>query len=253
MKSNTEWKYWGEHDPLFGVASWSGRAKDGPNPWNDSEFYLLGESDWADIRAHWERYGLRAGRCVEIGCGAGRLTRAMAPYFGAVDALDVSADMIRYAQRNIAHKNVSFHLVEHARIPLADHSVDAVLSTHVFQHFERRADAEAYFAEIARVLSPGGNMMIHLPLHAWPAGVGTLTRLAHAGNLLLARVRAGAKRAAIRRGFGARLMRFNSYDLDWLHGYLAGLGFCNVEIAIFTMRSNGAPHGFVLAGIPGGN
>ncbi len=41
MKTNIEWRLWGKRDPLYGVATWPGREKDGKHPWIDSEFDLL--------------------------------------------------------------------------------------------------------------------------------------------------------------------------------------------------------------------
>lgn len=70
LASNKEWKKWGEIDPLFGVASWQNKQRDGSNPWTDQEFYQLGDSDWKDFSRHWEMYGVSRESCLEIGCGA---------------------------------------------------------------------------------------------------------------------------------------------------------------------------------------
>ena len=49
MKSDKEWVLWGKADPFFAVSSWPGRERGGPNPWTDTDFYALGESDWDDF------------------------------------------------------------------------------------------------------------------------------------------------------------------------------------------------------------
>jgi 2-polyprenyl-3-methyl-5-hydroxy-6-metoxy-1,4-benzoquinol methylase len=59
-------------------------------PWTDKDFYQLGESDWKDFSRHWEMYGLSRESCLEIGCGAGRITMQLASYFKSVHAIDVS-------------------------------------------------------------------------------------------------------------------------------------------------------------------
>src|SRR5258708_2555315 len=97
LKSNTEWKQWGKDDPLWGVASWDGKQKGGASPWTDEEFYALGESDWQDFLRHWRQYGIDTRSCLEIGCGAGRITRQLAKSFDRVYGVDVSEDMIRRA------------------------------------------------------------------------------------------------------------------------------------------------------------
>ena len=55
-------------------------------------------------------------------------------------------------------------LSDGSRAPVADASSDAVFSVQVFQHFESHADAIGVFADILRLLRPGGTLMIHLPL-----------------------------------------------------------------------------------------
>ena len=75
MKSNIEWIKWGAKDPLFAVSSWHGKEKGGANPWTADEFYALGKSDFADFITCLNSFGYDRDHCVEIGCGAGRLTR----------------------------------------------------------------------------------------------------------------------------------------------------------------------------------
>jgi hypothetical protein len=119
MRSDIEWKEWGKVDPLFGVASLDGRSKRGPKPWTDEEFYAHGKACWQEYLPYWERYGLTRGLCVEIGCGAGRLTKVLAESFRSVHALDVSEDMIVKA-RTAVPTNVTFQLTTEPRIDLPD-------------------------------------------------------------------------------------------------------------------------------------
>ncbi len=99
-------------DPLFGVATWAGKEKDGSSPWTEEEFYALGESDWRDFVSHWQHYGVSKQSCMEIGCGAGRITKSLATYFDHVIAVDVSPDMIDCARRAIKSGNVEFSLID---------------------------------------------------------------------------------------------------------------------------------------------
>jgi ubiquinone/menaquinone biosynthesis C-methylase UbiE len=247
MKSNTEWKYWGKQDPLYGVAAWEGREIGGDNPWTEDDFYQLGVLDWEDFYSHWQRYGVKTGLCVEIGCGAGRLTRPLAEVFEQLAALDISPEMIAWAQSRVSGPHVSYYQVEDTAIPLPAASADAVFSTHVFQHFEERGDVAAYFGEIARVLKPGGSLMIHIPVHAWPAGAGGLSRSLYRARKYAQKIKAAIKRQLIRHGVRSSLMRMNSYEISWLYRLLQGLDFTDVEISVFVTRSNGHPHPFVMA------
>lgn len=81
LLSNQEWIAWGRLDPLYAVASLDERAQSGSLPWTEEQFYKLGASDWELFRSEWEQYGVRYGTCVEIGCGAGRLTTHIARFF----------------------------------------------------------------------------------------------------------------------------------------------------------------------------
>jgi SAM-dependent methyltransferase len=128
IASNREWKLWGEKDPLYGVASWEGRSKEGANPWTAADFYHIGEQDWRDFQTHWARYGLRTGTCVEIGSGAGRITKQLATSFERVVAVDVSEAMLDVARSNISASNVRFHVADGISLPAASGSVAAVSS-----------------------------------------------------------------------------------------------------------------------------
>ena len=57
MKSNIEWKKWGQVDPLYAVATWPGKQKGSEKPWTDDEFYALGASDWQDFHSKWQSFG----------------------------------------------------------------------------------------------------------------------------------------------------------------------------------------------------
>src|SRR2546430_10137557 len=90
LRSNAEWQWLGEHDPLWSVATWHGKEAGNATAWTAEAFLALGASDFADVRRHWDHYGRRQGRCVEIGCGAGRMTSQLCRTFSSVLALDVS-------------------------------------------------------------------------------------------------------------------------------------------------------------------
>ncbi len=239
--SNAEWRRWGDDDPFYGVASWSGRQRGGANPWTAEDFYALGRSDWADFRDRWSRYGINFGRVVEIGCGAGRLTKAMASDFASVVGVDVSEGMLSVARSHTPEANVDLRLGDGVTLPVESATADGVFSTHVFQHLDSLELARANFDEVARVLKPRGTMMVHLPIVLPPDGLPGL-RLA-----VRIRRRMGDLRATVQRRRGAPLMRGLQYPWDWLSRELSTLGFVDVELVMFAMRSNGGYHSCVLA------
>jgi ubiquinone/menaquinone biosynthesis C-methylase UbiE len=107
----------------------------------------------------------RGGVCVELGCGFGRMTEALAERFDRVLALDVSPAMLERARESVAAKNVEFRLVSGLRLePLDDGSADAVVCYLVLQHMPRKRIVLGLLREIGRVLRPGGEAYLQLPV-----------------------------------------------------------------------------------------
>jgi SAM-dependent methyltransferase len=244
--SNVEWKRWGEVDPLYGVATAVGRARGGPDPWTDEEFYERGRLHWERFLGEWRRYGLDVAQCLEIGCGAGRITAHLAQTFTTVHAVDVSAAMIAYAGARVTSANVLFHVTDGMTLPVENASVSAVFSTHVFQHFDSVAQATRYFVEVARVLAPGGTLMIHLPVHRW-ATLPRVFELAYRARKRAGDIRARLLRPLIARGWVRPLMRYLSYPVEYVFGTLPPLGLVDVEVVILAAQATSDLHPFVLA------
>jgi SAM-dependent methyltransferase len=239
--SNAEWRRWGSDDPFYGVAAWEGRDRGGPNPWTAVDFYALGESDWQDFRSRWVSYGVDFGRVVDVGCGAGRLTNAMLADFREVIGVDVSDGMLDVARSHITESNVEFRLGDGISLPVETSTMDGAFSAHVFQHFDSLGLARANFSEIARILKPGGTMMVHLPVVVPPQGLpGVLPALA-------AKQKLGDVRARLRRRRGTPFMRGLQYPWQWLLRELPPLGLLDIELRVFPTRSNGGYHPFILA------
>ncbi len=220
---------------LFSIAGDPARRERG---WTPEEFYASGSSDWADFERHWRHYapGIE-GVCVEIGCGAGRLTQALAGSFERVVALDVSEEMIAMARR-ASPENVEFHRVEGPEIPLAERSVDAVFSAHVLQHLETTAALRSYLEEARRTLRPGGSLMIHLTL---------TSRSRSRAWLAKEELRLRWSRRRLRRGGPHTAVRMRVYRAEDVFALLDRAGFAAVELRAFPTRSNGYLHHFFFA------
>lgn len=244
--SNIEWTAWAQKDPLYAVATCPERNKEGLVPWSDDAFYALGKADWQDFRTRWTQYGLDTDSCVEIGCGAGRMTAPMSETFGVVHAFDISEDMLEYARRKVPAKNVEFRRNTGADLPVFDCTISSVFSCHVFQHFDSLEVARYYFLEAHRVLCEGGTLMIHLPIYRWP-NPSRAYRWLHRWQSRISDFKAMLNRRLIRAGVFRPLMRVLPYPIDWLFQELPKIGFEGVEIAIIRLTRNGDPHPFVLA------
>jgi SAM-dependent methyltransferase len=140
-------------------------------------FFALGEV-FARALADPVLDGIPRGRALDLGCGLGRITRALAKRFEEVVAIDVSTEMVRRAEElHPADElpNVRFLVTDGLHVPLEAESVDFVFSYEVFQHLPTRDVIRGNLAEVARVLHPDGLAVIHV--HRPPgAGVYWLER-----------------------------------------------------------------------------
>jgi ubiquinone/menaquinone biosynthesis C-methylase UbiE len=95
---------------------------------------------------------------VDLGSGTGRFTPALAEAFGGpVYGVEPAARMRETAQAQARHPQVSYLAGEAAAIPLPDASADFVL---MFLSFHHVPDGAAAAREIARVLRPGGRLIL---------------------------------------------------------------------------------------------
>jgi ubiquinone/menaquinone biosynthesis C-methylase UbiE len=95
---------------------------------------------------------------LDLGCGIGRLTPALAGAFGGpVYGVEPSDRMRQIAIESAAHPAVRYLAGRAERIPLPADSCDVVLMCLIIHHLD---DVAAGVAEISRVLRPGGRVLI---------------------------------------------------------------------------------------------
>ena len=123
-----------------------------PDFWahGESELHRLLDAVGAELRPTDE--------VVEIGCGIGRMTRAIARRAHTVRALDISPHMLDGARELAAGlRGVEWVLGDGVSLAgIGDESADVCLSHVVFQHIPDPAVTLGYVREIGRVLRPGG-------------------------------------------------------------------------------------------------
>ena len=160
---------------------WDQRAREnarhyvvtGQSQWTDEEFYQSGiltleEEVLNDLTNICQGRDPREIKVLEIGCGAGRVTRAFAGFFGQVYAVDISREMVRQARRAVQGfpnarifrnngKDLSV-VCDHwwNRLGIGRVQVDFAFSFMVFQHIPSREIIESYVSEVSRLLRPGG-------------------------------------------------------------------------------------------------
>ena len=101
-------------------------------------------------------------RLLDVACGAGALVGDVAPHVARAVGTDLSEGMLslareRVLQRPDAPANVEFRQGPSDELPFADDDFTAVVCTTALHHFP---DAERSIAEMARVLGPGGRVVI---------------------------------------------------------------------------------------------
>ena len=101
---------------------------------------------------------VREGSLLEVACGTGAATRALAralPGSVAITATDIVPAMLEQAQRTGTARPVTWDAADAAALPYDDESFDVVVCQFGAMFFPGKADA---FAEAARVLRPGGRL-----------------------------------------------------------------------------------------------
>jgi cyclopropane fatty-acyl-phospholipid synthase-like methyltransferase len=233
MRSTTEWRFWGRHDPMWAVATSKGREHDGPHPWTIDDLREAGRRDCSDIMHHWNNYGrLDGGTCIEIGCGSGRLTSALIDHFDRVLAIDVSPDQVEVAKRLLGENvsRVSFSIVEDPVIDATTETCSAMISTQVFQHFSEYSGIATYLRATYSALQPGATICFQIPVPG--ADNSELLSPGHrAFDSMWARVRRAIGRH--------RFMEYNRYPADKIVSTLTEIGFQGVEMRIFRLSSTG--------------
>jgi SAM-dependent methyltransferase len=159
-----------------------------------------------------------ASRVLDVGCGTGSVSRAVARRAASVLGVDLSTAMVEQARRRAADEglaNLDF-LVADAQIhPFPTAGFDVVLSRAGASFF---GDPPAAFANLARATAPGGRLALltwqALPRNEWVVEIGGLL----AGRPL------PSPPPDVPGPFALA-------DPDRIHGLLAGAGFTDVGVA----------------------
>ncbi|XAM00716.1 metalloregulator ArsR/SmtB family transcription factor [Phycisphaeraceae bacterium D3-23] len=95
---------------------------------------------------------------ADLGCGSGALAADLARYVKQVVGVDNNAAMLKAARRRLkATKNTTLKRGELTNLPIDDDACDATLCVLVLTYLD---DPAAAIAEMARVVKPGGRVVI---------------------------------------------------------------------------------------------
>ena len=132
------------------------------------EFFASAAGGWDRLRGDlfgdnfylWAVLGLIDPTLVvgDIGCGTGQLTATIAPHVRRVVAVDGSRDMLEAARKRMQDlPNVDLRQGELESLPIQDEELDAAMLSLVLHY---APDPARTLEEVARVLRPGGRLLI---------------------------------------------------------------------------------------------
>jgi 2-polyprenyl-3-methyl-5-hydroxy-6-metoxy-1,4-benzoquinol methylase len=169
-----------------------------------------------------EKRNLAGGSWLDAGCGTGTLSRLLADRGCEVLGVDAALEMVEAAGRLLQGEDMSvqpkFEQVETiARLPLASNSCDGVLCSSVLEYV---SDVDACLKEFARVLRPGGLLLVSVPNRH------SIVRLTEAGCHRLGK------------WLGRSWVAFmdysrNQYSASQFEDRLSGYGFCSEKVIAF--------------------
>lgn len=112
----------------------------------------------------------RGSRVLEVGCGTGKLTVALAERSLQIDAVDPGPKLMAIARARVRDAPVRFHLTRFEDVELPARTFEAVFSATAF-HW---VDPDLSWSKVARLLRPGGVLALLTHIGAFETLFGRL-------------------------------------------------------------------------------
>lgn len=99
--------------------------------------------------------------CLEVGCGTGAISQALAPTVGSLTVTDISEKLAKQVGKRLGARWSRQNACD---LTIADDSFDIVVSSECIEH---TPDPRQALAEMARVVRPGGTVIVTSPNKLW--------------------------------------------------------------------------------------
>jgi SAM-dependent methyltransferase len=160
------WEGLAKNDALWSILT--DKSKKGDR-WNTDDFFKSGKSEVEAVLALLKNEGIEVKRkntAIDFGCGAGRLTRALYPYFEKVVGIDASETMVLLGRENNSDfsDKLEFKLNQTASLEgFSNASVSFALTLIVLQHIPFPQSLN-FIKEMVRVLETDGLCVFQVPV-----------------------------------------------------------------------------------------
>jgi len=136
---------------------------------NSKAYFAEVAEEWDEIRSGFFTEAMRdaaigkaelpaAAVVADVGTGTGFVLHGLLDHAADLTGFDESQEMLAVARSNFAaYPQVQFRLAEGQHLPAEDNSYDAVFANMYLHH---APDPALAFAEMARILKPGGKLVI---------------------------------------------------------------------------------------------
>lgn len=162
-KLKENWNSLGAIDPLWSILT--DPEKKG-NKWRIDDFFKTGREEIDLVMQYIESLNikLRKEKALDFGCGAGRLTQALAAYFNEVYGVDIAKSMIELANNHNRYKDkCKYILNEENNLRFFEKdSFDFIYSNIVLQHMKPKY-SKYYIKEFIRIMKPNGLLIFQQP------------------------------------------------------------------------------------------
>jgi SAM-dependent methyltransferase len=228
-----DWNERARKDAFLYIASWKGN-------WSEESFFASGEADYRRlVQPLVSQLAITPAESMmaELGCGAGRMTRAFARRFRSVTAIDISDEMQSRAKSYLKNStNVRWVLSDGVGLKgVESSSMDFVFSYLVLQHYPSSDLVGGSIEEMMRILRPGGAFLFQFN--------GSQQATMNWRGRVISTLLDGLCSAGLKR-FAQPCARLAGIDPEMIGRTWRGVAVRSAEVDKMVRNAGGSPEGF---------